>query len=138
MRLLLDTCVLSEVRHPQGSTKVKGFVRACNDADLFVSVISIGELVRGISLLAESPRKSALSRWLNELEDHFADRILSIDTEAGRIWGEITALRQRAGRPLPTADGLIAATGVWHGLHIATRNTADFESTGALIIDPWS
>lgn len=138
MRLLLDTCVLSEVRHPQGSPKVKGFVRACNDADLFVSVITIGELVRGISLLAESPRKSALSQWLNELEDRFADRILSIDTEAGRIWGEITARRQRAGRPLPAADGLIAATGVRHGLHVATRNTADFESTGALIINPWS
>lgn len=138
MRLLLDTCVLSEVRHPQGSTKVKGFIRACSDANLFISVITIGELVRGFSLLEESTRKRSLSQWLYELEDQFADRILSIDTETGQIWGEITAQRQRAGRPLSTADGLIAASGIRHGLHIATRNTADFESTGALLINPWS
>lgn len=138
MRILLDTCVLSEVRHPQGSGKVKDFVRACRDTDLFVSVITIGELVRGVSLLEESARKSVLSQWLNELEVAFTDRILSIDIETGRFWGEITSRRQRIGRPLPSADGLIAATGIRNGLHIATRNTADFEGTGALLVNPWN
>ena len=138
MRLLLDTCVLSEVRHPQGSTKVKDFLRACNDTDLFISAITVGELVRGISLLHQSTRKNALSQWLNELEVQFADRILSIDSETGRFWGQITARRQRIGHPLPAADGLIAATGIRHGLHIATRNVADFNDTGALLVNSWN
>ena len=117
---------------------MKDFVRAAVETDLFISVITLGELARGIGLLDEGGRKTALAEWLQTLESRFSDRILPIDPETGLIWGEITARCQRSGRTLPAADGLIAATGLRHGLHVATRNMGDFEGTGVLLFNPWN
>jgi len=105
--------------------------------DLFVSVISIGEITKGISLLNESENKQALEQWLATLERYHADRLLPVDRAISRIWGEITAVAQRSGRTLPAADGLIAATALRHGLRIMTRNTADFEPAGVFLLNPW-
>jgi hypothetical protein len=112
-------------------------VDACNDEDLFVSVISIGEILKGISLLRESSKRRALETWLKTLERDYGDRLLSIDLETSRLWGELTAAAQKAGRVVHTTDGLIAATALRHGLHVMTRNTADFEPTGVLLVNPW-
>jgi predicted nucleic acid-binding protein len=138
LKVLLDTCVLSELRRPKGHKSVRQAVAAFEDESLFVSVISIGEIAKGIALLKESENKRALQAWLAGLERNYADRILSIDLETVRIWGEITALAQKAGKQIPASDGLIAATARRHGLHVMTRNTADFEPTGALVINPWT
>lgn len=137
MRVLLDTCVLSELRHPRCNSGVRLAVAALDTNDLFVSVLSVGEIAKGIALLTKSRKKSALQSWLQTLELHYADRLLPVDLETGRIWGEITAAAQRAGRITPAGDGLIAATARRHGLHVMTRNTRDFEASGVLLVNPW-
>jgi len=138
VRVLLDTCVLSELRRPRGDPGVRGAVDAIESENLFVSVISIGEIAKGIALLQESHNKRALEVWLQALERYYADRLLPIDLETSRIWGELTAAAQKAGRPVPASDGLIAATARRHSLHMMTRNTADFEATGVLLLNPWA
>jgi len=137
VRVLLDTCVLSELRHPRGNRGVLQAVDALDEEELFVSVISTGEILKGISLLEEIPRKRTLETWLATLERDYADRILSIDLETSRLWGELTAAAQKSGRVVPAADGLIAATAIRHGLRLMTRNPADFEFTGVSLLNPW-
>jgi len=137
MRVLLDTCVLSELRHPQGHRGVRQAVNALREEELFVSVISLGEIRKGVSLLKEIPRKRALETWLETLERNYGERLLPVDLETSRLWGELTAAAQKAGRVVHATDGLIAATAIRHGLHVMTRNTADFEFTGALLLNPW-
>lgn len=137
MRVLLDTCVLSELVHPKGSPAVQNAVDALEDDEIFISVLSIGEIVKGIALLKESRRRRELTTWLQELERDCASRLLPVDLETSRIWGEVTAAAQKAGRQVAASDGLIAATGLRHGLRVMTRNTTDFEATGVLTINPW-
>jgi len=138
VRVLLDTCVLSELRHPKGNAGVRRAVDAFDNESLFVSVLSIGEIAKGIALLKESQNKRALQIWLQTLERHYGNRLLPVDLETSRIWGELTAGAQRVGRTVPASDGLIAATARRHGLHVMTRNTADFEPTEVLLLNPWA
>jgi len=137
VKVLLDTCVLSELRHPKGHAGVRRAVAALDEEELFLSVISIGEILKGISLLVEGRRKHTLASWLDTLARDYADRILSIDRDICHRWGELTARAQRAGRSVSARDGLIAATALHHGLRVMTRDIADFEPTGVLIFDPW-
>ena len=137
MRVLLDTCVVSELRHPKGDPRVRQAVDACDEEDLFLSVITIGEILKGISLLKEGSKRGALESWLGALERDYGDRILSIDLETGHLWGELTARAQSAGRVVSAADGLIAATALRHGLHVMTRNASDFSPAGVLVLNPW-
>ena len=137
MRVLLDTCVVSEVRHPEGAPAVKEAVAALDDEGTFLSVVTLGEIASGVARLAASRRRRELTAWLDGLESHFADRILSIDTGTARLWGELDALARRAGRRAAASDGLIAATARVHGLHVMTRNVEDFASLGTLTVDPW-
>jgi predicted nucleic acid-binding protein len=136
--VLLDTCVLWDLRHPHGDASVRRAVDACDSESLFVSVLSIGEIAKGIALLRESRRKRALQSWLQTLERFYGDRLLPVDLETSRIWGELTAAAQKAGRTVPATDGMIAATARRHGLHVMTRNAADFELTGVLLLNPWA
>lgn len=137
MKVLLDTCTLAEIRKPEGNPAVKTAVAEVADDDLFLSVLSVGEIAKGVALLAAGKKKKELSSWLLGLEAQFEERILGLDVETGRIWGELTARAQKKGVVIPAADGLLAATALRHGLHVMTRNTKHFEASGALIIDPW-
>ena len=137
MRVLLDTCALSELRRPQPNDAVLRAIDALASEDLFVSVLSIGEIAKGIAVLKESKNRRALQSWLQTLERHYADRLLPIDLETSRIWGELTTAAQKMGRTIPATDGLIAATARRHGLHIMTRNIGDFEPAGVLVLNPW-
>lgn len=137
MRTLLDTCVLSELRHPKGHPRVRRAVEAFDSADLFVSVVSIGEITKGIALLKDSRKKRDLQAWLAALEKGYADQVLPIDLETSRIWGGLAAAAQKAGRALSAGDGLIAASARRHGLHLMTRNVADFAPIGVLLLNPW-
>jgi predicted nucleic acid-binding protein len=139
VRVLLDTCVLSEIRRPKGNAAVKKAVDDLDSEDLFVSVVSIGEIAKGISLLPEGPKKRELAAWLQALERHHGDRLLSLDLETAHIWGELTAAAEktRPGYTVPVADGLIAATAHRHGLHVMTCNVDDFKPTGVLLLNPW-
>jgi len=137
VKALLDTCTIAELRKPDGHPAVKSAVAEIPDANLYLSVLTIGEIAKGIALLAAGKKKKALATWLIGLEGHFADKILPLDLETARIWGEMTARAQKAGTVIPAADGLLAATALRHGLHVVTRNTKHFEASGALVVDPW-
>lgn len=137
MRILLDTCVVSEISRPRGNPAVRQRVKDTPNKDLFMSVVTVGELVKGIGMLDAGKRKDQLSRWLLSLEQEYADRILPVDTETSRIWGEITAEAKKRGKIVSVPDGLIAATAIRHGLHIMTRNVSDFQETAAMLINPW-
>lgn len=137
MKTLIDTDVLSEARKPDGHATVKERLAAADPGDLFISVISIGELAHGVARLPAGARRRELEAWLGVTERHFADRILPIDRSIAQLWGEITAKATSAGRTLHAADGLIAATAIHHGLRIMTRNVADYEPTGVLLVNPW-
>lgn len=138
MRVLLDTCVLSELRKPDCPPQVRSALEILDDSDLFVSVITLGEIAKGIALLDESKRKRALSDWLETIEQQYDERILPVDLETVRVWGEITAKAQRSGKTVAMADGLIAATAIRYGLRVMTRNVDDFAPTGVLLINPWN
>ena len=137
MRVLLDTCVLSELRRSDGNPQVSAAVSAIPDQDLLLSVLTIGEIVKGITILDPGKKKRALLAWVSGLQESYADRILSVDAETCAIWGEITAHAQARGIVVPAIDGLIAATARRFGLHVMTRNTADFAATGVLTVNPW-
>lgn len=138
MRVLLDTCVLSELRRPKGHPGVRRAVDTFESDSLFVSVVSVGEIAKGIALLKESKNKRDLQAWLQALERYYADRIVPIDLETSRTWGELTAAAQKVGRIVPASDGLIAATARRHGLHVMTRNIEHFAPTGVLLLNPWT
>lgn len=133
MKLLLDTCILAELRHPKGNPAIKETLSSFDDKDIFISVITIGEISKGISLLPESRKKQELAHWLNGLEQQFSDRILPIDREVAFMWGELTARTKTNGFILPVSDGLIAATALCHGLHVMTQNMKHFKETGVFI-----
>jgi toxin FitB len=138
VRVLLDTCVLSEIRRPKGNPRVRRAVEGLNSEDLFLSVISIGEIAKGIALLKETKKKQDLLIWMQALETDYADRVLVVDLETSHMWGELTAQAQKAGRVVPASAGLIAATARRHGLHVMTRNTEPFNAAGVLLLDPWA
>ncbi len=137
MRTLLDTCILSELRRSACDQRVKLAIAELANEELFVSMISMGEIIKGIALLDTGIRKQELLRWVRNLEQNYADRLLPVDLEVVRIWGEITAMAQKQGFTIPVCDGLIASTARRHGLHLMTRNTDDFEPTGVILINPW-
>ena len=137
MKVLLDTCVLSELRRSDGDPRVRKAVEDLPDSDLYVSVLSVGEIIKGIALLPPGKKKHDLQQWIQGLEQRYGDRILPVDSDTGRIWGEITARARAQGFTLPAVDGLIAATAWRHGLHLMTRNTSDFAVTGVLLLNPW-
>jgi predicted nucleic acid-binding protein len=138
MSVLLDTCVLSELYKPSPMESVKNALNAIADSDLYLSVITIGELSKGIALLPEGNRKHDLQNWFNDIEKSYYQKILPIDSQIATIWGQITAKAKNQGFTLAIADGLITATAIRHGLHLMTRNIKDFDFTGVLLLNPWA
>ena len=136
MKILIDTCILSEVRHPSGNTAVKRTLSSYCEENLFLSVLTLGEIMKGISLLPSSVKKEDLMNWVQGLEQQYSDRILPIDLDTTLIWGEMTARAKKQGQIIPVSDGLIAATALRHGLHVMTCNIRHFEGTGVFVIDP--
>ncbi len=137
MRVLLDTCVVSELWRKGGAEVVRKRIAVLRPDDTYVSVLTVGEITKGIHLLNESKKKRDLRNKLTRLENEYSQNMLNIDVETTRLWGEILAAAQKKGKPLPVSDGLIAATAKRHGLHIMTRNVSDFEGTGAMLVNPW-
>ena len=135
MAYLLDTCVLSELRKPKANPGVVAWMAGLQPDEAFLSVLTLGEIRRGIELRrAKDPAAArALERWLLGLEAHYADRILPITTAISDRWGRLSPAQ-----PLPVTDGLIAATAMEHKLTIATRNTADFARAGVNLFDTFA
>lgn len=139
MNFVLDTCVVSELVARAPEARVLGWLDALDPRTVYLSVITIGELQRGISRLSASRRRTTLERWLDDdLMPRFEGQILVIDTAVMRTWGFVVARAESGGRSLPVMDSLIAATAITHRCQLATRNGTDFEATGASIVDPWA
>jgi predicted nucleic acid-binding protein len=131
---LLDTNVISETRKIRADEGVMAFLSATDGASLFVSVLTMGELRKGVEAKRRTDPIAAenLGKWVDGIETTFADRILPINAAVARIWGE-----RSAGRTLPVIDTLIAATAISHDLALVTRDTKDTEETGVRLINPW-
>ncbi|MBE9057648.1 type II toxin-antitoxin system VapC family toxin [Sphaerospermopsis sp. LEGE 08334] len=139
MTYLLDTCLISELVAKQPNQKVLDWVDAQVPETLYLSVITVGEIAKGICKLTPSKRKDSLTTWLNEtLPNRFEHRILTVDVSTMVLWGNLVASLEQNGRPLPAMDSLIAAIALQHSLSLVTRNENDFAGTGVVIINPWS
>lgn len=139
MKYLLDTCIVSELIRKVPNADVVAWIDGLDEAQAYLSVITIGEIKRGAEKLPDSGRKQAILEWLeNDLILRFHRRILPIDASVMLTWGRLMALLEQRGRPLPAFDSLIAATALNGGLVLATRNVEDFADTGVPIFNPWA
>ncbi|MBB4566270.1 type II toxin-antitoxin system VapC family toxin [Rhizobium leucaenae] len=129
---LIDTNVISEAR--RGTAEAISWLRTADPSTVYLSVITLGEVMRGIALKRRTdPRTAAhLEEWLRKLRHGHSGRILPITDQIAVEWGRIAALRPRG-----DADGLIAATAIVHDLIVVTRNVGDFDDTGVSVINPW-
>jgi predicted nucleic acid-binding protein len=141
MKYLLDTNVISELVARQPNRQVIEWIHRIDSLEpenLYLSVITIGELRKGIEKLPDSPRKDTLLAWLmDDLLVRFDGRVLSVDVEVMLAWGELTGRSERKGRKLPAIDSLIAALAIRRECILVTRNESDFVDTGAKVINPW-
>ena len=137
MSYLIDTNVLSELRRKKPDPKVVNWLSQRPPSQLYVSVLTLGEIRKGIEQLGmtDVTRKAALLDWLEmELPRYFGQRLLGIDANVAETWGKLVA---KAGRPLPAIDSLLAATAITHQLVVVTRNTKDFSDMEVDVLDPW-
>lgn len=134
---LLDTCVVVELQRPHGNADVRARVEEIERDQVMVSVITIGELAKGLAKLAAGRHQREVAEWLLGFEQRFATRVLPVDIDVARRWGELTARAQASGIQVPVTDGFIAATALQHGLHVMTRNSRHFTFSGVTVIDPW-
>ncbi len=135
--IVLDTNVVSEALRPTADETVKRWLNEQRFDSLYLSSVSLAELLFGIRAMPNGARRNQVANALDGLVALFSGRILAFDHDAARRFAEIAAERRAAGRPVPTVDGFIAATAAAHGFAIATRNTRDFDGTGVEVINPW-
>ena len=136
MNYLLDTCVLSEFTRHQPDKRVMDWLISIEK--LFISVITIGEIQRGIERLSDSHRKTELLIWMNNgLMTRFAERMVTIDAATMFLWGSMVARLETAGQKMGVMDSLILASALHNNLIVATRNVADFLPGGVQVINPW-
>lgn len=139
MKYLLDTNIISELVAKQPAVKVIDWLDHTDDSLIYLSVITIGEIKKGIERLPDSTRKTALRTWLtDELLVRFQGRILTVDLMVMLTWGELTAALEQKGRKLPAMDSLVAAIARQGPFILVTRNEADFADTGVTILNPWT
>jgi len=138
MRYLLDTCTISELVKKKPAKKVIDWIAACDEDAVCLSVLTIGEIQKGIAKVTDVPRRTKIQRWLDtDLMERFAGRILPITVEIMLSWGIIEGEAELRGRPIPVIDGLIGASAIAHNLTVVTRNTIDITLTGARTLNPW-
>jgi toxin FitB len=139
MNYILDTCVISELIKKDPDKNVMKWVSGVDESALFISVISIGEIIKGIEKLTGSQRKDDLIAWVNnDLKERFQNRIVPFDLESAAVWGRVQAKSENIGKPLPGIDGMIASTGIANNMAVATRNIADMKESGAVLFNPWT
>lgn len=135
MSYLIDTNVLSELRKRQADANLVAWVQARPRESLYLSVLSLGEIRKGIEGVADAAFRQTLTDWLEvELPKYFLGRVLGLDAQVADRWGRLQA---RAGRTLPVVDAMLAATALQHDLTLVTRNVKDFEGLGVTLINPW-
>jgi len=135
VKYLLDTNVISELRRKKADERVLAFLQDAEESALYLSVLTLGELRKGIARkrMTDAAGASALTAWADGLEYGFGDRILGIDAAIARLWGELSAERPRA-----VVDTLLAATAMVHGLTLVTRNEADVQDLDVKVLNPFA
>jgi predicted nucleic acid-binding protein len=138
MKYILDTCVISEFIKSRPNPKVISWIANKNFDDLRISVITFGEVWKGISNLQESPRKKELANWFEkDVVDFYFDRTLIIDYSIMIIWGDLYSKLERSKKLIPVVDLFIASTAINYNHILVTRNTKDFIHTGCKLFNPW-
>jgi predicted nucleic acid-binding protein len=138
MSFLLDTNVISEWVNARPDARVVAWLSDVDEDRLFLSVITLAELRRGIERLAAGRRRRRLDEWLrDELSIRFEGRVLPVDGTVADAWGRAVARSEAAGRPIGALDAFLAATAAVHGLTLVTRNISDFEPAIQDVLNPW-
>lgn len=137
MNYLLDTCVISELVKPTPNEAVINWMSHTPNERLFLSVITIGEIRKGITKLPESKKINQLTNWLNTLLEDYQERIYPINIMVAENWGIIQGKAENNGTPVASVDSLIAAVAQTYNLIVVTRNENDFASTNVTILNPW-
>lgn len=135
---LLDTNCISEIVRSKPEPRLLDWMQAVDESLLFLSVLTLGEIRKGVAGLPQGKRRTQLETWLEiDLQARFSGRILSIDGPIADRWGVLSGEAKRKGRALSAIDGLLAATALYHNLTIVSRNVTDFASTPASVLNPW-
>jgi toxin FitB len=135
---LLDTNCISELVRPKPELRVLDWMEAADETMLYLSVLTMGEIRKGLAGLAQGKRRTLLETWLEvELQARFVGRIVPIDAAIANRWGQLSADAKRVGKPLSIIDGLLAATALHHNLTVVSRNTGDFTNTHVQVLNPW-
>jgi toxin FitB len=135
---LLDTNCISELVSPRPEPRVLEWMGATDESLLYLSVLTVGEIRKGMAGLPQGKRRTQLETWLDvDLPVRFAKRILAIDSGVADRWGWITAQAKSRGKTLPVIDSLLAATALHHNLTVVSRNMSDFVETQVPVLNPW-
>jgi len=134
---LVDTCVFSEFARPNPEQKVREWARSVPESDVYLSVLVLGELLRGIERLPTGSKRTALGQWISGLFDTHRSRLVAVDADVSRKWASMCASAERIGKPVAAIDSLIAAQASAHGFVLVTRNTADFIAFDISLLNPW-
>ena len=138
MKYLLDTCLISELVKKEPNPAVVSWLDEQEEQALLLSVLTLGELQKGISKLPDGAKKDELQAWVTiDLGERFSGRVIDIDQETALCWGKLQGEAERLGEKLPVMDSLIAATAAVHGLMVVTRNVKDMERCGGRVCNPW-
>lgn len=135
---LLDTNCVSELVRIKPEPRVMEWMEATDEGLLYLSVLTLGEIRKGLAGLAQGKRRTQLETWLEvELQARFADRLLAIDAPVADRWGLLAAQAKGRGRSLPIIDGLLAATALHYNLTVVSRNASDFTNAQVQVLNPW-
>lgn len=135
---LVDTNIPSELTRDRPDMRVAAFLANAGQKSVFLSVLTIGEICKGIAELPASQKRAGLQNWLDvEVRSWFAGRILPVTEAIAERWGNIAAAAKQKGMTLSVVDGVIAATALHHDLTVVTRNVRDFAGLGADVFNPW-
>lgn len=137
MKYLLDTCVVSELIRKKPNQGVVNWLSDKEEYSLFLSVLTIGEIKKGISKLPNSKKKEELGRWLIQLQKRFDNRIIPIDSDISLKWGQVQGELEQSGKAMPSIDALVASTALVHNLIIVTRIAKDIKQSKVETINPW-
>ena len=135
---LLDTNCISELVRITHEPRVIEWMNAADENKLYLSVLTLGEIRKGLACLPQGKRRTHLETWLEvDLRARFSGRILAIDTLVADRWGWLAARARSRGMSLPIIDGLLAATALHHGLTVVSRNASDFTNAHVSVLNPW-
>jgi len=138
MKYLLDTSVITELFSQRPNTNVINFVDSLKQEDMFLSVITIGEITRAIQQIHSPQRKKLVQAWVREQLLRFDGHILPLDTNVMAHWGELYAKLEGMDIEIPAMDSMLVATALVHRLVLVTMNDSDFDGTGVELVNPWS